>query len=220
MTQVMRRQKTIDEYNFPFTFNPYTGCTFGCLYCYSIKSTIWSARLRNWGIQPNNARPKTNFINKLTSDLEELEDEPNKEVQIGNFFDPYPHIERREETTRRCLEVFTEHPEWIVHLETKSDVILRDVNIIKSIPHFQAEITITTLTHDAYFEPHAPSTQRRLEVIRELTDNDIFVRVMIMPVLGEYTDIQAIIDKAIEYGAVDFKIKDLGYFNIEDIAPK
>jgi len=220
MTRILRKQKKVDEFNFPYTLpSPYTGCVFGCLYCYSIKSDIWSARLKHWGIKPNTAKPKKNVVTNLKKDLEELQGIPaqQKEVQIGNFFDPYPPIEKNLQITRKCLEVFKEFPDWKVHLETKSSLILRDIDVMKDIQSFEAEITITTLTHDKHFEPYAESTQKRLEVIKELADKNIFTRVMIMPVLGKYTDINKILNIAIEYGAKDFKIKDLNYFTVEDL---
>lgn len=220
MTRILRRQRIVDEYNFPYTLpSPYTGCAYGCLYCYSIRSTIWSARLRNWGIEPNTVRPKENAVSKLRRDLQDLRNIPNdeKEVQIGNFFEPYPPIEEELQLTRNCLEVFTDYPDWKVHLETKNPLITRDIDILSQLDNPEVEITITTLTHDRHFEPNAPSTENRYNAIRELSDNDIFVRVMIMPVLGDYTDINAIMQRAFEYGASDFKIKDLNYFNIEDL---
>ena len=220
MTRILRKQRTIDEYNFPYTLpSPYTGCPFNCIYCYSIKSNIWRARLRNWGIQPNTARPKENAVTNLRRDLEQLRDIPDyeKEVQIGNFFEPYPPIERRLRLTRECLEVFLDYPEWKLHLETKNPLITRDIDILTQLDYPEVEITITTLTHDNRFEPYAPSTEYRLNAIGVLSNYGIFVRVMIMPVLGDYTDINAIIHRAFEYGASDFKIKDLNYFNLEDL---
>jgi DNA repair photolyase len=222
MTRILRRQRVIDEYNFPYTLpSPYTGCPFGCLYCYSIRSRLWSARLRNWGIRPNTARPKANAVNNLRRDLQDLRGIPNsqKEVQIGNFFEPYPPIEMKLELTRRCLEVFTEYPDWKVHIETKSPLITRDIDILNQLNNPEVEITITTLTHERHFEPNAPPTSDRFNTIRELANSNVYVRVMIMPVLGDYTDINAIIQRAIEHGASDFKIKDLNYFDIERISP-
>jgi len=102
-----------------------------------------------------------------------------------------------------------------VHLVTKSDLILRDIDVIKTIPKFEAEITITTLTHDSYFEPNAISTQKRLEVIKELSDAGIFVRTMIMPVLRGYTDIKAIESKSEQYGAKAHKHKGLWHFDLD-----
>ena len=74
MTRVMNKQKKIDAYNFPYTFNPYTGCVFGCIYCYSTRSTIWRARLNKWGIEPYTAKPKADVVTKLQKDLKSLED--------------------------------------------------------------------------------------------------------------------------------------------------
>jgi len=218
MTKVIRKQKKVDKYNFPYTFNPYTGCSFGCIYCYSIKSKIWSSRLKNWGIKPNVAKPKPNVVNDLDNDLQILIRIKDKEVQIGNFFEPYPHIESKNKITRECLKLFAnKYTDWIVHLETKGNIILRDLDIIKKIKDFQAEITITTLTHDKEFEPYATTTQQRLDVIKELSKNGVFVRVMIMPVLDGYTDINKIKSLAFKYGAKDYKIKHLNYFDIEDL---
>lgn len=171
------------------------------------------------GIKPNTALPKQNVVQNLQKDLQTLQKIPQKDkiVQIGNFFDPYPHIEKNHSITRHCLEEFTKYPDWIVHLETKNNLIIRDIDVIKRIPDFQAEITITTLTHDKHFEPLASTTQQRLETVKTLSDNGVFVRVMIMPILPGYTDIKAIKTEATKYGAKDFKEKQLNYFTIGDL---
>ena len=214
--KILKKQDKIDEYNFPYTLNPYYGCSLGCLCCYSTQ-TEWAKRfLEKSGLKPNEYRSKDNVAKKLRDDLETLKNLPgrSKKVQIGNGYEPYPDIEEDEKITRECLEVFTEHQDWIVHLVTKSKLILRDIEIIKQIRNFQAEITITTLTHDKDFEPNAISTQERLEVIKELSDAGIFVRTMIMPVLPGYTDITAIKTKSKQYGAKAHKSKGLNYFSI------
>jgi DNA repair photolyase len=211
---------SIDEFNFPYTLNPFIGCSFGCIYCYS-KSPLWRAR---WGYHgynnidipsPNLRLDFDDLLFKIHYDLETIQE--RREVQIGNTFDPYPSNEEHYRITQLILETFLEHPEWKVHLETKSPLILRDIDILQRLNDFEAEITLTTLNHDRYFEPQTPSTQRRLDLIRELADNDIFVRVMIMPVLGDYTDINEIMQIAFEYGARDFKIKDLNYKTIDQL---
>ena len=179
--------------------------------------------------QPNTY--KRNGINKqlpldeLEYDLEHIK--PNgkwtKEIQIGNNYEPYPPIEEKHEITKQVLELFTKYPDWKVHLETKNNLILRDIDIIKQIPKFEAEITITTLTHDNHFEPPpTPTTQQRLDLIKELSDNDIFTRVMIMPILQgkkNYTDIPQIKKVCKQYGTKDFKAKQLNYIDIGDIKP-
>lgn len=224
MPRILRKQDKVDAYNFPYTLNPYTGCPFGCHYCYS-KSHWWrNVAFSKYDIDIANKSTTVwrdgKFREKdLRHDLETIKISGDwiREIQIGNNFEPYPPVEPKNKLTRRVLELFLDYPDWIVHLETKSPVILNELDIIKQIPNFQVEITITTLRYDDIFEPHTPTTQDRLDLIKELADNNIFVRVMIMPVLGRYTDINAIIHKAFEYGARDFKIKDLNYFTEEQL---
>lgn len=222
MIQVIRKTKAdrVNKYNFPFTLpSPYTGCAFGCEYCYSIKSDLWSARLKHWGIKPNQAKPKPDVVNRVKKDLASLDKDTTKDarIQIGNFFDPYPPIEKSLNITRDILEEFLNHPEWEVHIETKNPLITRDKDILKRLDA-QAEITITTLTHDKQIEPYAPSTNQRFDAIKELSDHGVHVRVMIMPILGKLTDVQAIWNKAQSLGAKDWKSKPLtpSYKNIND----
>lgn len=211
---------SIDEFNFPYTLNPYVGCSFGCIYCYS-KAPLWRARWRHHGYNnidtaiPKRSLDYDNLHYKIHYDLETIQD--RREVQIGNTFDPYPPIERDYRITQLIIEAFLEHPEWRVHLETKSPLILRDIDILQQLNNFEAEITLTTLMHDRYFEPRTPTTQRRLDLIRGLADNGIFVRAMIMPSLGDYSNVNDIMQTAFEYGARDFKLKDLNYKTIDQL---
>jgi DNA repair photolyase len=216
---VLNRQRTVDEYNCQYTLNPYSGCTFGCIYCYSTRTDFWVKNLRRRGQEPYEVRPKENLIRRLEEELGRLQNLPNgeKEVQIGNAYEPYPNMEMELTLTRQVLEVFSNHPDWTVHLVTKSDLILRDIDVIQRIPHFQAEITITSLTHDRQLEPNAPTVRRRLEVVKALSDADIFVRIMVMPVIPPYTDRDSIISEGRRKGAEAFKFKDLRHFRPEQI---
>jgi len=214
MVQIIKKSKKVDKYNFPYTLpSPYTGCSFGCEYCYSIKSSLWSARLNNWGIAPNTAKPKPDVVNRVKKDLLLLDKDTSKDarIQIGNFFDPYPNIESKQNITKDILQEFTNHPEWEIHIETKNPLITRDKQLLKQLDA-QAEITITTLTHDKQIEPYAPSTNDRFDAIEELSDYGVYVRVMIMPILGKLTDVQAIWSKAQSLGAKDYKTKPLSHY--------
>ena len=86
----------------------------------------------------------------------------DKEVKIGNLFDPYPLMEPNRKITRRCLELFEYHPDWKVHIQTKSNLILNDIDILKTLSErnrfAEVEIFISTLTHDKYFEKKAIPT--------------------------------------------------------------
>jgi len=221
MTELLRKQKWVDKYNHNYTMNIYTGCSYGCIYCYSTKPCKWNDYGRKIQLRTQPV-PKKNVARILDKELRKLEDiqDEEKHLQIGNAYDVYPIIEKDKEITRNCLKVLTKYPYWYFNLETKSDLILRDIDIIKKIPNFQAEITITTLTHDKYFEPNVPSTKRRLKVIKELSDNGIYVRAMIMPVLGKFTDLPKMFEIVRKNGAKDIKTKELRYFKLQDLEKK
>ena len=218
MPYILNRQRRVDRYNHHYTMNIYRGCSYGCKYCYATQPCAWNGLGERIQLL-RNPEPKDDLIERLTMDLDKLEDLPDdeKDVQIGNTWDVYPPIEVRYELTRGVLDLFSEYPEWKVHLETKSPMITRDIDIIKEIPYFQAEITITTLHHSHIFEPQAPDILKRIEAIKKLSDNDLYVRIMIMPVLEGYTDIAEIWDYTSSFGAREFKSKRLNYFTNEDV---
>jgi len=219
MKVIRKNKKKVNKINFPYTMNIYKGCSYGCLYCYSCKPCKWNGYGKEKPIYEK-IEVKKDIVKNLKEDLAKLTDSDiDKRIQIGNTWDVYPKIEEKNKITRECLEVFTKYPDWTIHLETKSELILNDIDVIKKLPNFQAEITITTLTKDGYFEPNAPSSQRRFEVIEKLSNNGIYVRVMIMPYLGEYTNFKAIREKAISLGAEESRSKDLKYFNLEELLP-
>lgn len=205
----------IKEHDIPYSFNPYLGCTYGCIYCYSTCSEHWIDIWKKSWVSPSVAKSKNNIVKRLEKNLLILRDilDIDKEVKIGNMFDPYPLIEPKHKVTRRCLELFEYHPDWKVHIETKSNLILNDIDILKALSKrdrfVEVEISITTLTHDKYFEKKAVSTKKRLELIKTLSKNGIFVRVMIMPILNNdsrhYTDIDEIKRLAYEHGSQDVK---------------
>ena len=100
-------------------------------------------------------------------------------------------------------------------LKLKSPFITKDIDILKDFSEpkrkrfIEIEITITTLNRWKDFERNAPSPDKRFELIKELSDEGIYVRVMIMPTLGKYTDIKAIWKKAQKYGAQHYRHKPL-----------
>ena len=221
MTAVIRKRKGDyhpDHIN--YTVNPYTGCCHGCVYCYSTKSKCWTSRAKKWNKNPEQPTPKENVLTKFIKDMESLKDIPLNEkiLQIGNFADVYQPIEKEFKITRSMLILLlTEHPEWEVHIMTKSDLILRDIDILKRMKNIQVEITITTLTHDKQFEPNVSSSEMRLKTVKELSDNGIFVRVIIVPVLKGYTDVEAIKKISTQNGAKDFIVDSLHESSYKDL---
>ncbi len=135
-----------------YSFNPYTGCAHGCLYCYA----TYIPRFFQ-------VRTKRNVIRELEKDLKELPS--NALISMSNSSDPYPPIERDLEITRKCLQIIKEY-DFPLLIVTKSDIVVRDLDIISEM---RCAVSITITGCDE-LEPNAPSTEKRIEAFRKVVD--------------------------------------------------
>ena len=158
--------------NMPFqwTINPYRGCEIGCKYCYarythefmemdplSFEDKIYAKAAPG---RPSCAR---NWHASIKRD----------DIAIGTATDPYQPAERRFGRTRAILEVFARERGWHLGITTKSDLIVRDIDLLKEIARrnvLGVNITITTLDEKLarLLEPRAPRSELRLEAVRRL----------------------------------------------------
>ncbi len=185
-------QKKIDHPNLPFTLDAIIGCLFGCIYCYT--QVFPFNRHTNFG---NEVKVKTWLPEKLDLELGKFRNLPQhlKRVQINPSTEGYlPGViiklkkEYDRDLMRETLEVFKKHWDtrncWMVHLITKSHLIIKHLDILAEMKNqVQVELTITTLCEERrkILEGSAPSVKRRLDVIRKLSAAGIFVRIMCMP---------------------------------------
>lgn len=122
--------------------------------------------------------------------------------------DPYTTAEKRYHLTRQALAVVAKY-RFPVHIITKSDLVLQDLEVLKAINRVKARVSFTlTTTDDALakkLEPGAPSPSRRLAAIRELSKHGIETGVVMMPILPFIEDtpenITRIVQDSAEYGA-------------------
>ena len=158
-----------------FTFNPYTGCDHRCLYCYA---SSYIPRFPN-------CRPKKNILSRLKREAARLTGEL---VSLSNSSDPYPRLEQKSCLTRNCLEILAESC-CRLQIVTKSDLVVRDIDILKKVP---CVVSITVLTTDdrlsGKLEPGAPISSRRLEAIDSLVKEGIPITVRIDPVIPFLND--------------------------------
>jgi DNA repair photolyase len=154
-----------------YSLAPYTGCDHRCQYCY-ITSYIPKAF---------NCRLKTDFLKKLPRDLEKAD--VNIPISIANSSDPYPTIDREYKLTRETLKILTNYG-FKVLMVTKSDIYLRDLDIISS-NNIVMTITLNTIDDDlaSRLEPGAPKPNQRLVAIGQLTAKDIPVMVRVDPII-------------------------------------
>jgi DNA repair photolyase len=136
------------------------------------------------------------FVKQHAADLlrQELHHvKPGEEIALGTATDPYQPAERRFEITRAILEEFARHRGLAIGIVTKSNLVLRDVDVLQQIAknnRLLVNITITTLKVDLarILEPRAPRPDLRLEAVRELTKAGLNAGVICAPVLPCITD--------------------------------
>ncbi len=165
-----------------YNMNLYRGCEHGCIYC--------DSRSQCYGIEDfDRVAVKTNAISLLQKELSSKCKIDT--IGTGAMSDPYTPAETEYKMTRKALELIAAF-KYPVHICTKSDRILRDIDLLKAINriHASAAVTITTLDKGlaSVIEPNAPSPSARLAAIEKLAAAGIYVGVLMMPVLPYLED--------------------------------
>src|SRR4030066_1895785 len=157
------------------TFNPYTGCSHNCVYCYA-QSHI--PRFQD-------CRPKKNLLQRLEREATKLKGET---VSISNSSDPYPPMEQELGLTRTCLRILNQS-NCRIQIITKSNLVTRDVNLLREKPSTVA-VTITTEDEETAkkLEPHAPPPNERLKAVETLVQKGIRVSARIDPIIPFVND--------------------------------
>ncbi len=157
-----------------FSFSPYTGCSHACVYCY-ISSYIPN---------PFKSRVKKDLFRRLRREIHKVD----TYISMANSSDPYPPEERYNKVTRGCLRILKDNDVRLLIL-TKSDLVTRDVDILKDMK-VAVSITITTIDDEKakIMEPNAPAPSKRLEALRVLSKNDIPCIVRIDPIIPGFND--------------------------------
>ncbi|MBD5502512.1 MAG: radical SAM protein [Lachnospiraceae bacterium] len=175
--------------------NLYRGCTHGCIYCDS-RSECYQMKHDFEDIEVKQNAPEL---------LEKALRAKRKKCMIGTgaMCDPYMHCEEQLRLTRRCLELIDEYG-FGVTVQTKSDRILRDLDILKSINHKAkcvVQMTLTTYDEDLcrIVEPKVCTTKRRYEVLQIMKENGIPTVVWLSPILPYINDTRENIEGILEY---------------------
>ena len=178
------------EMPFTWTINPYRGCEFACKYCYA-RYTHEFMEMRNGVDFEQKIYVKQHAANLLRQELRQVK--PGEEIAIGTATDPYQPAERRYEVTRAILEEFARHEGLELGIVTKSNLVLRDIELLQQISRkndISVHVTITTLNVDLarILEPRAPRPDLRLEAVRRLNQAGINAGVSCSPLIPEITD--------------------------------
>ena len=175
---------------FTWTINPYRGCEFACKYCYA-RYTHEFMELRDGVDFEQKIFVKQHAADLLRQELHHVK--PGEEIAIGTATDPYQPAERRFEVTRAILEEFARHRGFEIGIVTKSNLVLRDTDVLQQIAknnRLLVNITITTLKADLarILEPRAPRPDLRLEAMQKLNQAGVAAGVICAPVLPGITD--------------------------------
>ncbi len=181
-----------------YNLNLYRGCEHQCIYCDS-RSECY--QIENF----KDVLVKVNAIDLLEKEL------PRKRIKgtigFGSMSDPYTHVEQRYQLTSQALAVIRRFG-FPVHLNTKSDMILKDADVLAEINRVHASVCFSiTTAEDALakkLEPGAPPPSARFGAMAALAQRGLLVGVAMMPVLPFIEDnpanIAAIVDQTAAHG--------------------
>lgn len=175
--------------------NLYRGCSHGCIYC-DARSTCYNMQHDFEDIEI-----KANAVTLLEQTLRRKRNKCM--IGTGAMSDPYLHIEEKLCHTRKCLELI-DHYGFGLAIQTKSDMILRDLDLLKSInSKTKCVVQITLTTYDEnlckIIEPNVCTTKRRAEVLNILRDNGIPTIVWFSPILPFINDTEENIRGILSY---------------------
>lgn len=168
-----------------YSVNPYTGCAHACRYCYASFMKRFSDHPEPWG----------GFVDvKLWPGIRHKERYVGAELFIGSVTDPYQPVEEVFGRTRALLEQL-QGSGCRISIATKSDLVLRDIDLIRTFPDARVSFSINTLDEDFRADmDDARPIECRIEAMRRLHEEGIRTTCFISPIFPLITDCRAIID--------------------------
>ncbi|MDO9536951.1 MAG: radical SAM protein [Thermoplasmata archaeon] len=179
-----------------WALNPYRGCQHACVYCYS-PDILHLGKEEEWG---SAVEVKKNLPVLLAKGKKKI----TGPIGLGTVTDPYQPVEDETFLTRFCLEQLVSSS---VCIQTKGDIILRDLDILKRIKNLEVGITITTMDQETarILEPGAPPPENRIKALAKLSKEGIRTWVFLGPVIpginDSYDSLGKVIKAAKEAGA-------------------
>ena len=172
----------MDAYD--FTLNPYSGCSFGCTYCYAAFFSRDAEKRDSWGYWVD---VKENAVELMERRRPGSLD--NKLIYMSSVTDPYQPVERELQLTRGILEIMADQHRPKLVVQTRSPTVVRDCDLFRKIEdkggRVQVNMTVTTDDEDIRrtFEPFCPSNPVRMQAIGEVQTADVDACITMTPLL-------------------------------------
>jgi DNA repair photolyase len=166
---------------FDYCVNPYVGCLHGCKYCYaSLFMRRYSGHIEPWG---QFIDIKVNASELLRKQLPRAR---KGTIWIASVCDPYQPVEASYQLTRKCLSEISRY-QFPVFIQTKSDLVVRDLDILTGIKDIEIGFSLATDSDRIarIFEPGAPSITRRLKALEKIKSRNLKTFVFIGPILPQ-----------------------------------
>ena len=170
-----------------YVINPYTGCPHRCIYCYAEYMRRFTGHTEKW----------RDFLDVKTYNKPlNLKNLAGKKVVFCSVTDAYNPFEKKYEVTRNLLKQFA-GGKVKVEILTKSDLVLRDMDILKQIPDITVGMSLNTLDDEVRkkLEPGAPGIERRIAAIKTLTREGINTYLFLSPIFPGITDFKEILSQ-------------------------
>ncbi|MBW2990764.1 radical SAM protein [Candidatus Woesearchaeota archaeon] len=190
--QEIQCKSAIGKCGFPgggWAINPYVGCGHACAYCYARFMKRFTGHSEKWG----------SFVDARINIAKVLEKQMHssrykgERIFIGTVTDPYQPIEKKYELTKSILGVLVNYNNPVSIL-TKSDLVLRDLDLLKKFRDIDVNFTVNTLDEKwkELVEPNSPTIKQRLQAMKKLVNKGIEVEAMMGPYWPIFTDVEAL----------------------------
>ncbi len=172
----------MDAYD--YTLNPYSGCSFGCTYCYAAFFSRDITKQDSWGYWVTVKENAAALLKKRKPGFLD-----GKRIYMSSVTDPYQPVEKDLKLTRQLLEVMAEHHKPKLVVQTRSSTAVRDIDLYRQIEEnggrVQINMTVTTDDENVRrtFEPFCPSNPVRLKAIGEIQAAGLDTCITMTPVL-------------------------------------
>lgn len=192
-----------------YSINQYVGCGHRCVYCYARYMSRWK-KYGQWGT----------WIEVKTNAPELVRERIRGELTMSSVSDPYQPLEKEIILTRKVLENIDKDTK--ISILTKSDLILRDIDILKKFKNLDVGLTVNCFPEKTrkILEPHAPSNEKRIEALKILNEEGIKTFCFISPVIPKLTEVRKTLQETkgiVNYYLIEVLNTRLGGENLRKI---